>query len=295
LSLQRRRRASGTSRVMLRAKAAGRGGRRDPPAGKLERFNRFLVVDLDSHLGRDPGHRLRHGAAAANRVVDAVLVLEEREDRKQARTAERRHPEIFRLKREGQPDPLVTEKRAQFRVQAPPRLQERHQLEQVGSRQVTPRLERLLQEGREPRKLLPVRLHESREGARVGRREPGHLGLHPGNIGGREQLPARAEHQPILRVESHHLDLLSEIAAAGGEDLFEDPRIEEERRPQVELEALGRGDRAGPAARYGQPFDHPDAGPRVCQEHGTGKPAWPGSDDVDRPRHPQLSAAEAAP
>ena len=225
----------------------------------------------------------------------AVLVLEEREDREQARAAERRHPEILRLEREGQTNPLVAEEGTEFGVEAAPGLEQRHQLDQVGVREIPPRLERLLEERREAVELLAVRLHKPRERAAVGGREPGHLGLHPADVRGGQQFAPGPEHEPVLRVEPDHLDFLPKVAAAGREDLLQHPRVEEEGGPEVELEPLGRRDRAGPTSGHGQPFQHAHPHAGIGQEHGTGESAWSGSDDVDRPRHPQRSAAGAAP
>ena len=153
--------------------AAARGVHRgDPSACEFERLDRLLVADLHAHVLREPGHRRRHGTAAADRMVDAVLVLQERQDREQAGTAKRRHAEILRLKREGQPDPFVGKEGAEFRVEALPRLEQRHQLDEVGGGEVHPALERLFEEGSEPGELFARGGHEPRKRARVGGREP---------------------------------------------------------------------------------------------------------------------------
>ncbi len=67
--------------------------------------------------------------------------------------------------------------------------------------------------------------------------------------GGGVQLAARLEHQVVLRVEPHQLDLALQLAPAGGEDVRQHPRVQEERRPHVEAEAAGGGVRLQRAER----------------------------------------------
>ena len=219
-------------------------------------------------------------------MKDAVLVFKEGEDGEQAWALERRHAQVLGLEGEGQPNPLVAEEGAEFGVEASPRLEHRHQPDQVGGSEVAPALKWLLEERGEPLELGPRGLHEAGERPAIGRGQPRHLRLHPGDIGGGEQVATGAEDQPILRVETHHLDLPPEVEAAGREDLLEDPRIEKECRPKVKPKALGRRDRAGAAPGHGQPFDHPHSHAGLGQKHGRGQSARPGSDDIDRPRHP---------
>lgn len=60
-------------------------------------FDRLVQPDLDTHALRDTGESGSDCAAAADGMENAVFVLEEREDREKAGTAEGRHAEIFRL------------------------------------------------------------------------------------------------------------------------------------------------------------------------------------------------------
>ena len=88
-------------------------------------------------------------AAAADRVKDAVLVLEEREDREEARAVERRHPQVFRLERHRQPDPRIVEIAAQLAVEREPGPQQGKHLEQLRREQVAPAQERRFQDAPE--------------------------------------------------------------------------------------------------------------------------------------------------
>ena len=171
---------------------------------------------------------------------------------------ERRHPQVFRLERERQPNPLVAEERTEFRIEAPPRLEQRHQFDQLGAGQIEPTLEGLLEKRGEPLELAAVALHEPRKRPRIGRREPGDLGLHPRDVGSGEEFTTGTEDQPILRIEADHVHLLPQIAATGGKDFLEDPRVKKERGAEIEPETLGRGDRAGATTGHRKTLEHPD-------------------------------------
>ena len=254
-------------------------------AGKFQRFDRLVIENLNAHLLSQTGHHRRYRAAAANRMVDAMFVLKERKDREQARAAEGRHPQIFRLKREGQPNAFIGEKRAQFRIEALPGLQQRHQLEQIGVDQIPPALKGLLEEGGEAVELLPGGLHEPGERAPVPRGDPRNLCLHPPDVGGGQEFVPCAEDKPVLGIESHHLDFPPQVVAAGGEDLVEHPRVEKERRPQIEPKSLGGGDGAGAAPGEGQPLKHPHADSSGRQKHSAGQTPRTCTDDIDRVGH----------
>ncbi len=83
-----------------------------------------------------------------------------------------------------------------------------------------------------------------------------------------QEFSAATEDQPVLRVEAHQLDLITQVTTDGLKDLGEDTRVEKERRPQVEAEAVA-ADRRGPAAHAGRPFEDRDL------EDPTGRGAWP--------------------
>ena len=127
-SVQRRRRRSGTRRCMARAKSAfitiaprlfhaGRGAHADrAPAFEEHFLDRLIRADLDAEPLGHARHRRGHRGATADRMEDAVFVFEERENREQARAAERRHAEIFRLEGEREADARVAKEAAEIGV-----------------------------------------------------------------------------------------------------------------------------------------------------------------------------------
>ena len=64
-------------------------------------------------------------------MPDAVLVFQEAKNREQARAAEGRHAQVFRLKTKGQPHALVFEKTLEIGVHALGRMQHGQHLEQA--------------------------------------------------------------------------------------------------------------------------------------------------------------------
>ena len=125
-SVQRGRRRSGTRRCMARAKSAfitiasarsTPGAVRTPTArrpSKSTSSTGFIEWDLDAHPLRHARHRRRHRGAAADRMKNAVLVFEKGENREQARAAERRHAEVFRLEGKRQTNARVGKEAAQY-------------------------------------------------------------------------------------------------------------------------------------------------------------------------------------
>ena len=99
------------------------------------------------------------------------------------------------------------------------------------------------------------------------------------------------EHQMVLRIEADQLDLVLQPAAAGGEDVGQHPRIQEEGRPGIEAERalIGRrGDGRGPAAEHVARLVHRDVHARLGQQHGRGQAARPAADDPDAFVHDAL-------
>src|SRR5690606_17108255 len=84
----------GTVTVAVRTHAT------DAPALEVQLSSRLAEAYVDAHPSCDTGHRIHDGSAAAARMEDAELVLQEREDREQARALERRHAEILALEGE---------------------------------------------------------------------------------------------------------------------------------------------------------------------------------------------------
>ncbi len=86
-------------------------------------LDRFVEPDVGPELGGHAGHALTERIAPSQRVKHAVFVLEEGQDREQARAAERGHAEIFRLERKRKLQPRILEIARQFLVQRFPRFQ----------------------------------------------------------------------------------------------------------------------------------------------------------------------------
>ena len=101
-------------------------------AGEEDFFNGFVEADFDAQPLGDARHRGGDCGAAANRMKHAVFVFEEAQDAEQARAAERRHAEIFRLKTERKAHPLIGEEALEIGVHGLMRTQHRQHLEQAG-------------------------------------------------------------------------------------------------------------------------------------------------------------------
>jgi hypothetical protein len=226
-------------------------------------------------------------------VEDAVLVLQEREDREQARAAEGGHPQVLRLEGEGQPQPRVGEVASQLAVERAPGLDLGQKLENTGAEDVAPALERGLEAGPEELEAAAVVVEEAPEGRGVLGTEVGHGARHPLHVRGGQQLAAASEHQPVLRIEPHQLDLAVEVLAHGREDLPQDRGVEEEGRAEVEAEALGF-QRGGPAAHAGEALEHRYLQSRAGEQDGGSQSSRPGSDDCDAVLHLLLLPSHGA-
>ncbi len=150
----------------------------------------------------------------------------------------------------------------------------------MGLDQVMPAQERRFEDRAEPVHLHPVLVQEAGELDGIVRRERGDRPLHPRHVAGRLQLAAAAEDQVILRVQPDKLHLAAEVAADRAIDRFEHARIEEERRPQVEPEALAL-DRGRSGRRRGRGARGPSPGTRRRRAAWRRQPARPRPDDHD--------------
>ena len=92
------------------------------------------------------------------------------------------------------------------------------------------------------------------------------------------EFAAGAEDEVVLRIEPDHRDLGVEVPADGGEDRFQHPRIEEERRAEVKAKAV-LADRRGSPADPRLALEHGDLVSGPGQQHGAGKAARARSDD----------------
>ena len=120
--------------------------------------------------------------------------------------------------------------------------------------QVAPAEERPFQARPEPLQLVAVVGEEPADVRRVGRAELGDLGFEPRHVRRAVELAAGAEDEAVLRVEPDHRHFARAGRGRRPEDAFEHPRVEEERRPEVEAEAVGL-DRGAPAADARQPLE----------------------------------------
>ena len=96
------------NRVGLVSPLIGFNGR-DPLARELKLANRFVQPDRTTQLLGYIGHPTADLTAPANRMVNPILVLEKRKDRKQTRAAKRRHPQILGLKGKRDHKPRILE------------------------------------------------------------------------------------------------------------------------------------------------------------------------------------------
>ncbi len=262
------------------AGVASRSGAHADRAAVAEQdlLDRLAGLDPDALVARDAGHRLHHRAAAAARVEHAVLVLEEREDREQARALERRHAEVLALEREAEAHARVAEVAREVAVDAAQRpqpaqgSQDRRREQRAGAR------ERHLQDRLEGAQLGPVVGAHRRQPPRVLRAQLRDLRHHPVQIRAGEQAAARLEHEAVHRLQPDQIDLLAERTPTGGEDLLEDARVEEEGRAAIEPEAVDLEVGRAPADP-GLTLQHGDLGARPRQQHGDGEAAGPRAHD----------------
>ena len=193
-SVQRRRRRSGTRRCMARAKSAfitiapafstpcavrtptaRRPSKRTSSTGVIE-------TDLNAEPFGHARHRCGHRGATADRMEHAVFVFEERENREQARAAERRHAEIFRLKGKRQADARVAKKASEISVDRLMRAQHRKHFQQPHIDQVLPAEERCFKTRLHAPELGAIFVEETAETWRVARRDRGDLLFHARDV-----------------------------------------------------------------------------------------------------------------
>ena len=82
---------------------------RDSLARELKLANRFVQPDRTTQLFGDVGHPTADLTASADGMVNAILVLEKRKDRKETRAAKRRHPQILGLEGKSDHKPRILE------------------------------------------------------------------------------------------------------------------------------------------------------------------------------------------
>ncbi len=175
-------------------------------------------------------------------------------------------------------DARVAEEAAEISVDRLMRPEHREHLEQAHVEEVLPAEERRLE----------ARLHPLRAWCDFHRGNGGSPGASPGAIaaiccsiramsGVAFNLAALAENDAILRIEPHHFHFLAERRAGRGENFFEDARVEEKRRTEIELEAV-RFDRRRAAA------DRSEADRKPSLSLPPRRGEWPRPDRPDRRR-----------
>ena len=93
-------------------------------------------------------------------------------------------------------------------------------------------------------------------------------------------LAAFAKNDPILRIEPHHFHLRAQRRAGSGENFLEHARVKEERRAEIELEAV-RLNRRSASADGRESLEHFHFHSRSGEENGGSEAAGTGADDND--------------
>ena len=163
-------------------------------------------------------------------------------------------PEIFRLKAKRQAHTVVGEESFQVGIHRLMRTQHGEHLEQAGLNQVLPAQEGAFQARLHARELGAVLVEETAEAGSVTGRKRGDLPLHRRNVRRAVELAARAELDPVLRIQPHHFDFGAQAGSGGLEDFLQHARVKEESRPEIELVAV-RLDAGGASADDGQTFE----------------------------------------
>ena len=190
-------------------------------AGEEDLFDGLVQADFHAQPFGHAGHRGGEGGAAADGMKDAVFVFQEGKNREQARTAERRHAEIFRLKAKRQAHTVVGEESFQVGIHRLMRTQHGEHLEQAGLHQVLPAQEGAFQARLHERELGAVLVEETAEAGSVIRRKRGNLPLHRRYVRRAVQFAARPELDPVLRIQPHHFDFGAEAGSGGLEDFLQ--------------------------------------------------------------------------
>ena len=215
-SVQRRRRWFGTSFVIAWAKSAfttSASARYSPrrvltPTARRP-SNRICLTSSPSEnvtpsSRGDAAHRLGDRRAAADRVPDAVLVLQERQDREEARAVEGGHPEVLGLEREGEADARIAEVASQVAIERFPGPDDRQEFQELPAEEVLPAEEGSFETRLKPRHLVTVLVEEALDVSRIVGVELRDLRLQTSDVGRAVDRAAGAEGDAILRVEAHH-------------------------------------------------------------------------------------------
>ena len=202
----------------------------------------------------------------------AVLVLDDRKDREQARALERTHAEVLRLEAHREARFVALEVPRELRVHRLPRPQDGRDLERVEVHEIREPADRASQDRLHQRELLAVVRDEAEERVAVARLDRVQARGHLLEVAGRVDLRGlRAafipDEQPVHRVEPLHLDEVARRHADRPEDFLEHIRHHEEGRAAVERVGAGL-EAAGAAADDRLRFVDRDIEARAREQHG---------------------------
>ena len=247
------------------------------PALKNDLLHRLVKPDLHAKTLRDTRHRRRHRRATADRMKYPVFVLNKGKNRKEARTAKRRHPEILRLKRKREPHALITKEAFQIGIQRLMGTQHGKHLQQTLVEQIPPSKERSLQTGLHAPELGAILIDKTTESRRVARNDRRNLPLHAPEIRCRIQLATLAENDPIVGIEPDKVDLVAQARSRRAQDFVKHTRVEKKRRTQIESEPVSLN-RRRPAAQDRTPLKHCNLQPGTGKQDGRGQTSRTSSD-----------------
>ena len=245
--------------------------------------NRARRLDARAKTRARLRHRCDERVAAADRMPHAVLVLDERQDREQARALERAHAEVLRLETHRETRFVALEVAGELRVHRLPRPQHRRDLERVEVHEIREPADRASQDRLHERELLAVVCDEAEERIAVAWLNRVQAGGHLLKVAGRVDLRGLgaaliADEKPVHRIEPLHLDEVARRHADRPEDLLEHIRHHEEGRAAVE--GVGAGlEAAGAASDNRLRLEDGDIDARSREEHGHGEAAGTSAND----------------
>lgn len=146
-------------------------------------------------------------------MVDAILVLKEREDREEAWASERGHPQVFGLEGESDHKARVAEVALELLAERFPRFHVRGSGHQGWANVVLERVKGAFEDRSELRELGSVVVQVLFELSDVRRRQLGDLCIHLIHVVGAVQVSAGTESDSVLRIESLHRNLSVDVVS----------------------------------------------------------------------------------
>ena len=233
--------------------------------------------------------RLRHcgreRVAAADGMPHAILVLDERQNREEARALERTHAQILRLKAHRESRLIALEVAREVGMDRLPGTQDGRGLEGVEIHEISEASDRATQDGLHERELSAVVGDEAMEGGAIAGLNAIELRGHFLQVASRVDPRGRAavfvaDQEAVHGVETLHLDEIAGGHADGAEDLLEHIGHHEEGRTAVEGEGAGL-EAAGAATDDGLRLKNRDIEARGRKQHRGGQSSRTGADDGD--------------